>query len=110
MKQHLVTLMFFTFFLASCGIQTNVMHSGQYNALPESEVADTGLYPMKHFILVEEDGLSGKTFVYLFSGDLAAAGIGIEDLDRIVRHHRLFEGRSNRFVASVFERFIKYTQ
>jgi hypothetical protein len=83
MTQHLATLMLFALCLASCGIQTNVMHSGQYNALPESEVADTGLYPMKHFVLVEEDGLSGKTFVYLFSGDLAEAGIGIEDLDRI---------------------------
>ena len=101
MKQHLITLMLFAFFLASCGIQTNVMHSGQYNALPESEVADTGLYPMKHFILVEEDGLSGKTFVYLFSGDLAAAGIGIEDLDRIALRH----GRYNiafRYPRSLF--------
>jgi len=69
--------------LLSCGIQTDVGHSGQYTSLPESEVADTNLYPMKHLVLVEEDALSGKTFIYLFSGNLSEAGIGIEDLQRV---------------------------
>ena len=87
MWRHLATLIPIAICLSSCGIQTDVMHSGQYNALPESEVADTGLYPMKHFLLVEEDGLSGKTLIYLFSGDLASAGIGIEDLDRVSLRH-----------------------
>ena len=62
--------------LVGCGIQTNVDHPGQYTSLPEAEVADTTLYPMDHFVVMEEDALSGKTFIYAFSGDLSGAGIG----------------------------------
>ena len=75
------------FLAIGCGIQTNVGHPGEYTSLPEAEVADTNLYPMKHFILVEEDALSGKTFIYAFSGDLSGAGIGIESLERIALRH-----------------------
>ena len=38
---------------------------------------------MKHLVVVEDDALSGKTFIYAFSGDLSGAGVGIESLDRI---------------------------
>jgi len=77
------TALILSLFTLGCGIQTNVGHPGEYTSLPEAEFADTTLYPMDHFILVEEDALSGQTFVYLFSGDLSSAGIGIESLDRI---------------------------
>ena len=70
-------------FLLSCGIQTSVNQPGQYTSLPEAEVADTNIYPMKHLVVVEDDALSGKTFIYAFSGDLSGAGVGIESLDRI---------------------------
>lgn len=75
--------MLFFALVSSCGLQSDVDHYGEYRYMNGTDVTDTVLYPMDHFVLVEEDALSGRTLVYLFSGELGQAGIGLQDLSRV---------------------------
>ncbi len=67
----------------SCGIQSNSDHRGSYIFSSAAETVDTGRYPIDHLIIVDEDGRSGLTLIYLFSGDLAGANVGVRDLRHI---------------------------
>ena len=51
----------------SCGIQSNSDHRGSYIFSSAAETVDTGRYPIDHLIIVDEDGQSGLTLIYLFN-------------------------------------------
>ena len=68
----------------SCGLQSSSEHAGGYSFSSSSDVVDSSLYPLSHLIIVEENGLTNQTLVYLFSGQLAGANLGFEDFNNLV--------------------------
>ena len=67
----------------SCGLQSSSEHYGNYTFRAESDTVDTFRYPLDHLLVIDQDGASGLTLVYLFSGDLAGANLGMRDLEHI---------------------------
>ena len=67
----------------SCGLQSNSEHYGSYTFDSQSETVDTARYALDHLIVFDQDEVSGLTLVYLFSGDLAGADLGLRDLEHI---------------------------
>ena len=77
--------------LAGCSVGGDVGQDGQYAFLPGSNVVDTTPYPLEHLLLLEEDADAGRSYVYLFSGQLGRAGIGLADIRRITAQSQGFQ-------------------
>ncbi len=73
--------------LAACNLSADVNNTGGYTLLPGAPVADTAALPLRHLLVVERDAGSERTLVYYFEGELAAAGLGLEDLRRKALRH-----------------------
>lgn len=77
--------------LACQGPEVN--HVGSYVFLPNAPVSDTDPLPLEHFLVIEQDGLSGESLFYYFEGRLGAAGIGLSSLERIRAYYGQFRLR-----------------
>ena len=76
---------------AACGFGHDVEQDGEYALVPTSQVTDSAPYPLDRLLIVEEDVSLGQTRIYLFTGELARAGLGLEDLGRIQLRHGRFQ-------------------
>jgi hypothetical protein len=74
-----------------CGLDPGVGQPGQYSFVPGAPVVDSTPYPLEHLMVVEEDSASGLALIYLFAGELAAAGLGLQDLRRVALGHLRFQ-------------------
>lgn len=77
--------------LAACGLDGQVGNSGEYAFLPGSHVVDTAGRPLSRLMIVEEDRATERARVYLFDGELGAAGLGVADLRRLARDQGRFQ-------------------
>jgi hypothetical protein len=75
----------------SCDLGGDVQHQGEYGFLPGAEVPATAPRPLNRLLIVEADGAADRTLFYLFSGELGAAGIGLEDLRVLWRRFARYE-------------------
>ena len=78
-----LTLLLAILVSTSCGLQSNSEHFGSYSFSSQSDTVDTARYALDHLIVLDQDETSGLTLVYLFSGDLAGADLGLRDLEHI---------------------------
>jgi hypothetical protein len=74
-----------------CGLDNSVGQQGQYTFLSDAPVVDSVLYPLEHLMIVEQDQSEQLALVYLFSGELGKAGLGVADLRRIAQAHGRFK-------------------
>jgi hypothetical protein len=81
----------FTLLGVACGLDNSVGQQGQYTFLPQAPVVDSVLYPLEHLMIVEQDQSQRLALVYLFSGELASAGLGVADLRRVAQAHGRFQ-------------------
>jgi len=77
--------------LDACSLGGDVGQDGEYVFLPGSHVVDTAAYPLEHLLVVEDDGETGRAYVYLFSGQLGRAGIGLPDVRRTAAQSQGFQ-------------------
>ena len=75
----------------SCDLGGEVQHRGEYGFLPGAELPATAPRPLNRLLIVEADGAADRTVFYLFSGELGAAGIGLEDLRVLWRRFARYE-------------------
>jgi hypothetical protein len=75
----------------SCDLGGEVQHRGEYGFLPGASVPATVPRPLNRLLIVEADGAANRTVFYLFSGELGAAGIGLEDLRVLWRRFDRYE-------------------
>jgi hypothetical protein len=68
---------------AACGFGRDVGQSAGYEIIPNTHVTDTALYPLSSLLLIEHDLRLEQTRLYLFTGDLRGADLGLEDLRRV---------------------------
>jgi hypothetical protein len=74
-----------------CGLDNGVGQQGQYTFLTDAPVVDSVLYSLEHLMIVEQDQNEQQALVYLFSGELGKAGLGVADLRRIAQAHGRFK-------------------
>ena len=77
--------------LAACSLGGDVSQDGEYAFLPGSHVVDTAAYPLEHLLVIEDDGDTGRAYVYLFSGQLGRAGLGLPDVRRLAVQSQGFQ-------------------
>jgi hypothetical protein len=77
--------------LAACSLGGDVSQDGEYVFLPGSHVVDTVAYPLEHLMVIEDDGDTGRAYVYLFSGQLGRAGLGLPDVRRLAAQSQGFQ-------------------
>jgi hypothetical protein len=69
--------------VAACGFGNDVGQTGGYEIARGTRVTDSALYPLRSFLVVEQDARVKQLRVYCFTGDLRRADVGLEDLRRI---------------------------
>jgi hypothetical protein len=75
----------------SCDLGGDAQHRGEYGFSPGASVPATAPRPLNRLLIVEADGAANRTLFYLFSGELGAAGIGLEDLRLLQRRFARYE-------------------
>jgi hypothetical protein len=70
-----------------CGLDSGVGQPGSYVFVSDAPVVDSAPYPLQHLLIVEQDDEIEECLVYLFSGQIGRAGLGVADLRRIARGH-----------------------
>jgi hypothetical protein len=75
----------------SCDLGGEAQHRGEYGFLPGASVPATAPRPLNRLLIIEADGAANRTLFYLFSGELGAAGIGLEDLRVLSRRFARYE-------------------
>ncbi len=76
---------------AACGFGHDVEQDGSYTAIGGTRVTDSAPYPLETLLIVEEDRALEQTLLYLFTGNLRRADLGLEDLRRIAARHGGFQ-------------------
>jgi hypothetical protein len=76
---------------SACGPESGVGQNGQYVFVADAPVVDSTPYPLRALLLVEQDDDLGLALVYLFTGQLGDAGLGLPDLRRVARQFGRFQ-------------------
>ena len=66
-----------------CGLDNDVGKSGEYTFIGGPEIVDTAAYPLRYLLMIEDDTATQLAYVYLFTGGLGDAGLGLSDLRRL---------------------------
>ena len=88
--------------LSTCFLDGSGNYDGDYAFQPDTTLVDTNIYPLRHFVVVEDgfahmgdgDGRDREeraTIVFYFEGDIGAADLGFSDLRRLARHFNRFD-------------------
>ena len=75
----------------ACGPESGVGQDGEYTFVSTAPVVDSTPYPLHDLVQVEQDDDRGVALVYLFSGELGQAGLGLPDLRRVARQFGRFQ-------------------
>lgn len=74
-----------------CGPDSGVGQDGEYVFVSTAPGVDSTPYPLHDLVQVEQDDDRGLALVYLFSGELGQAGLGLPDLRRVARQFGRFQ-------------------
>jgi hypothetical protein len=89
MRRALVTLLVLGL-CHGCGLDNDVGKSGEYTFIGGPEIVDTAAYPLRYLLMIEDDTAVHLAYVYLFSGGLGDAGLGLTDLRRLAERFGIF--------------------
>jgi hypothetical protein len=77
--------------LTACHLDADVDNSGDYAIATGAPIADTAPLPLRHLLVIEQDLQHGAVLITLYSGDLPAANLGLQDLRRIGTQHNRYQ-------------------